>query len=162
MGDYRSDKANSRFYGLKFSRNTDDDLIEHLDNQESVQKYIKRLIKADMMKEGKTMMIRTNLDEYEVRYGYRPVVGGVYAIAERENVQTGKTVGYLFVGLDDENPEGFPGNADPAVHRFHGWRGTTNDISVTALGVFTVLDITEQKNGISRIRLSGDLHPDWP
>jgi hypothetical protein len=30
---------------------------------------------------------------------------------------------------------GFPGNSDHKVRRFHGWRGTTNDVSIEALGV---------------------------
>jgi len=38
---------------------------------------------------------------------------------------------------DDERflDEGFPGNSDPTFRQFHGWRGTTDDWSVTARGV---------------------------
>ena len=38
---------------------------------------------------------------------------------------------------DDETliNEGYPGNSDNTIKRFHGWRGTTNDIAVYAHGV---------------------------
>lgn len=35
--------------------------------------------------------------------------------------------------------DGMPGNSNHAIRRFHGWRGTTDDCSVDALGVRTVL-----------------------
>ncbi len=50
MGNTASDKKNTRFYGLKLSKNTDAKLIEHLDKQESIQGYIKQLIREDMKK----------------------------------------------------------------------------------------------------------------
>lgn len=48
MGNATSDRKNARCFSLKFSRNTDKDLIEHLEKQESIQAYIKRLIREDM------------------------------------------------------------------------------------------------------------------
>jgi hypothetical protein len=48
MGNYASDQKNSRFYGLKLSRNTDRELIERLEAQESIQAYIKNLIRKDI------------------------------------------------------------------------------------------------------------------
>ena len=68
MGDYSSDKKNARFYGLKFSRTTDREIIEHLDKQENIQQYIKRLIRADM-KEDKTMKNYTVKPEYLPLWG---------------------------------------------------------------------------------------------
>ena len=59
MGNYNSDQKNARFYGLKLSRNTDADLIQHLEQQESMQGYLKRLIREDMMKEERSMNICT-------------------------------------------------------------------------------------------------------
>lgn len=53
MGNYASDQKNSRFYGLKLSRNTDRDLIERLEAQESIQAYIKDLIRKDIEKDRK-------------------------------------------------------------------------------------------------------------
>ena len=50
MGNIDSDRKNSRWYSLKLSKNTDADIIAQLDSQESVQGYIKRLIREDMNK----------------------------------------------------------------------------------------------------------------
>jgi hypothetical protein len=50
MGNYNSDQKNARFYGLKLSRNTDRNMIEWLSSKESIQGYLKELIRADMEK----------------------------------------------------------------------------------------------------------------
>ena len=42
------DAKTARYISLKLNRNTDRDLIEHLEQQESIQAYIKRLIREDM------------------------------------------------------------------------------------------------------------------
>lgn len=39
--------------------------------------------------------------------------------------------------------EGYPGNMDYTVKRFHGWRGTTNNISTYAMGVYEIKKIEE-------------------
>lgn len=51
MGNYQSDKKAMRFFGLKLSKNTDKEIIEQLEKQESVQAYIKKLIREDIRKE---------------------------------------------------------------------------------------------------------------
>ena len=48
------DAKTARYYSLKLNQNTDADLIQHLEQQESIQGYLKRLIRNDM-KEEKTM-----------------------------------------------------------------------------------------------------------
>ena len=48
MGNYSSDQKNARFYGLKLSKTTDADIIAWLDSLESVQGYLKTLIRNDM------------------------------------------------------------------------------------------------------------------
>lgn len=50
MGDYKSDKKNTRIYHMKLSRNTDADIIQQLDKQENKQAYLKALIRADIEK----------------------------------------------------------------------------------------------------------------
>jgi len=50
MGYYQSDKKYARFFGLKLNRTTDRDIIERLEAQESVQAYIKQLIRDDIHK----------------------------------------------------------------------------------------------------------------
>lgn len=107
------------------------------------------------------MTIREDLRDFEItRYDDKPEVGKEYAIAERKNILSG-SVSYVFRLIRGDGTDGFGGNLDHNVKRFHGWRGTTNDVSKTALGVFRILSIVEQKNGLSRIKLSEDLHPDW-
>lgn len=44
---------NIRRFSLNANRNTEADLIEHLEKQDNVQKYIRDLIRADMEKQGK-------------------------------------------------------------------------------------------------------------
>lgn len=44
------DARTARYFSLKLNRNTDKELIEHLESQESIQAYIKRLILNDMKK----------------------------------------------------------------------------------------------------------------
>ena len=56
MGNIASDRKNARCYSLKFSRNTDSDIIGKLDNVDSIQGYIKSLIRADMKKEEEKTM----------------------------------------------------------------------------------------------------------
>ena len=53
MGNYASDRKNTRFFGLKLSKNTDKDLIDRLEAQPNIQEYLKRLIREDMKKTGK-------------------------------------------------------------------------------------------------------------
>ena len=52
MGNAASDKKNAVHISLKFSRNTDADIIRHLEKQKPTQAYIKRLIREDMKKTG--------------------------------------------------------------------------------------------------------------
>lgn len=44
------DKANTKGIYLKLNKNTDADIIEHLEEAENVQGYIKNLIRKDMDK----------------------------------------------------------------------------------------------------------------
>lgn len=72
MGNYNSDRKNARFYGLKLSRNTDGELIDHLGKQGNVQAYLKNLIKNDMTKEEGKMRIQfeagTNANGHGINY----------------------------------------------------------------------------------------------
>ena len=42
------DAKTAKYYSMKLNQNTDRDMIEHLEQQESFQAYIKRLIREDM------------------------------------------------------------------------------------------------------------------
>ena len=47
------DAKTAKYYSMKLNQNTDRDMIEYLDKQESFQTYIKRLIREDMTKQTK-------------------------------------------------------------------------------------------------------------
>ncbi len=59
--------------------------------------------------------------------------------------------------LRHDNGKGVAGNADPTHRRYHGWRGTTNDLSVEALGLHEITKVQKFKNGNVRIWLGEDL-----
>ena len=44
----RYDSKTARYFSLKLNRNTDSEIIEHLEQQESIQAYLKRLIREDI------------------------------------------------------------------------------------------------------------------
>lgn len=44
----RYDAKTARYFSLKLNRNTDADIIQHLETQESIQAYLKNLIREDM------------------------------------------------------------------------------------------------------------------
>ena len=46
------DAANTKQIHLKLNMKTDSDILEYLENQKSVQGYIKRLIREDMSKKN--------------------------------------------------------------------------------------------------------------
>lgn len=53
----RWDRENTKQFKMRLNLRTDSDIIEQLENQESIQGYLKRLIRNDM-KEEKTMASR--------------------------------------------------------------------------------------------------------
>lgn len=48
MGDLKSDNKNTRRFSLKFSKNTDAEVIARLEEQPSKQTYIRKLILDDI------------------------------------------------------------------------------------------------------------------
>lgn len=90
--------------------------------------------------------------------------GESYILTETEHVTRTdiKPVYHLY----PDNGEGIPGNMNSAVKRYHGWRGTTNDHSVTALGLRRVESILEEATYCDdpyiKVKLSPDLAPDRP
>lgn len=60
--------------------------------------------------------------------------------------------------------EGYPGNCNPILKAYHGWRGTTNGKSVYVYGVREVLEVGELKTDEEgrqtlEVTLSKDLFP---
>ena len=62
-------------------------------------------------------------------------------------------------------PDGIGGNMNSAVKRYHGWRGTTDGLSVTAHGLRKVQKIVRgvNKEGEETLKITvgPDLHPEW-
>jgi hypothetical protein len=57
-------------------------------------------------------------------------------------------------------PDGIAGNLNRNITRFHGWRGTTQDVSCYAHGLREIIKIRELKNGRVAVTVGADLKPD--
>jgi len=51
------------------------------------------------------------------------------------------------------------GNGDSSQRRYHGWRGTTNNVCVMAHGWRRVVSIRRYRNGVTTVKFSEDLRP---
>ena len=61
---------------------------------------------------------------------------------------------------------GIGGNLNSSIKRYHGWRGTSHDISTDAYGLREILAVEVLKGDVCegltlRVTLSKDLHPEW-
>ena len=63
MGSPTYDRENTTRINLKLNNRTDADIIEKLRSVESIQGYIKQLIREDMTKGDKTMKYQINLTD---------------------------------------------------------------------------------------------------
>lgn len=79
-------------------------------------------------------------------------VGSPALVISLYNVETGKENYYLRFDSRAVN-EGYPGNVNPAIRRFHGWRGTTDNIAVYAHGVYIIRWIQKLPDGGLKIKL---------
>ena len=79
------------------------------------------------------------VDEYQAMED-RFAVGDKVLVLLKEDFNSGEEWYTLSVGLAET---GYPGNIDHNEFRFHGWRGTTNNISVTACGVYEIKKVQE-------------------
>ena len=82
-------------------------------------------------------------------------IGEERILVKHKDIMTGATRYTL-----REDNGGIGGNLNPEIKRYHGWRGTTNDMSVTAMGLRRIEKIQTFKNGTVRIWLSEDLKPE--
>ena len=62
--------------------------------------------------------------------------------------------------LISSRPDGIGGNSDPDITRYHGWRGTTDDVSCHAHGLRKIVEIRQLKNGQIAVTVGKDLKPD--
>lgn len=157
-------KKNLKRVLITFNQNSkaDMDIYEWL-NQQTGSKvaYIKSLIENDMdknQKEEKKMIIRMTEEEFDLHNmeTAKLAEGEIYTVVEYSNILTGAKWYKLMAG----DFGGVAGNQNPAIRKYHGWRGTTNDVSKDAEGVRRIEKIIQYKNGNYKIVLSGDLVPD--
>ena len=86
-----------------------------------------------------------------------------FILVEFENLMTGDS----WFELRPDNGEGIPGNMDSDVCRYHGWRGTTNNIYEAAHGLRKVTKVSgilwddDEYDEYIKVTVGKDLHPDW-
>lgn len=72
-----------------------------------------------------------------------PIKGREYLVVVREHVGPGlppwgyepKDLRRIVLFDTEKYPNGIPGNSNPRICRFHGWRGTWNDSASFAMGI---------------------------
>lgn len=86
------------------------------------------------------------------------IVGDEYIVGTQSNTMTGKE--YLIAKPHDG--EGFHGNMSSTVKRYHGWRGTTDNVAIYAYGVRRLLGvkITGKRSKVVTVRFGRDLVSD--
>ncbi len=83
-------------------------------------------------------------------------VGDEGVLVERQYFRSDAVDAYLWA-----DPDGVPGNSNPAIKRLNGWRGTTNDVATFARGWRQVESISPRKRGVGvNIVLSAEFVPD--
>lgn len=103
------------------------------------------------------MIIRIN-EEDIFRNDLDLTIGTEYIVVERCDENSGT----CWNELRRHTKGGIPGNMDHNIRRYHGWRGTTNNVSTTALGLRKIVAVTQYKNGNTKVTMSDDLLPDEP
>jgi len=108
-----------------------------------------------MRRERKTIRLGSEYSEYWVKDGELRAIdfgaedpnpktflkpGDKVVLVASLNLKTDETTYWWSKDL-----RGVPGNANPNIRKTKGWRGTTNDISVHALGIWEVEKIKELK-----------------
>lgn len=97
--------------------------------------------------------MRISFDRYEF-LRMDPTIGMLTTLVKCTDELSGK---HWYILCDSD---GVGGNMNGSAKRFHGWRGTTNNVSREALGLRRVEKIIECKNGKFWVVLSADLRPD--
>jgi hypothetical protein len=101
------------------------------------------------------------IDPYSYSEQMMPKLHEKYVVCSRGNIMSDDTDN-MFLKNDEKTIEdGVSGNSDHTIRRFHGWRGTTNNISINAHGLRECVSIKTRKlkNGNIRfwIQFSEDL-----
>lgn len=82
-------------------------------------------------------------------------VGNEVVLVRIDNLRTGSVEYEIRTA-----PNGIGGNMNRHIRQFHGWRGTTNDIHMTAIGRRKIKKISTLKNGTVAVTVGPDLDPE--
>lgn len=107
----------------------------------------------------------SNDDKWEPVYGWEKTkykIGAQVMLVSETNVspnaiRAGRDIPQYSIVFDC--PDGIPGNSNPNITRYHGWRGTNNDVSYDAHGLREIIKISELKNGQIAVTVGPDLFP---
>lgn len=81
-----------------------------------------------------------------------PTVGQTYMVGQSEYVGPDRDrVRQPRLCFEPDNGEGWPGNSNPNICRYHGWRGTTDDWSFYGCGVRRCLAVRRTGKRSQRI-----------
>lgn len=94
------------------------------------------------------------VDEYEaISEGYK--AGDKVLVLQKEDLNDG----FEWYAISKAFAEiGYPGNLDHTEFRFHGWRGTTNNIAVTACGVYEIKKVEMRDDYKAKVTIG---RKDW-
>jgi hypothetical protein len=107
-----------------------------------------------------------NYDEpWMDEYVYVPTtfsIGTECVLMSRTNVspnaiRSGRDIPEFYLSFETA---GIPGNMNSNIRRYHGWRGTTNDISHNAHGLRKIISVGQLKNGTVTVTVGDDILPD--
>jgi hypothetical protein len=88
-------------------------------------------------------------------------LGDIVVLVRYEDLMTGEE---WFKAIPDQG-HGIPGNLNADECCYHGWRGTTDDISMHALGCRKIIKISDEqwdkdRRSYRKITVGPDLKPD--
>lgn len=110
----------------------------------------------------------SNPDKWEPVYGWEKTkyrIGARVILVSKTDVsynaiRAGRDIPQYSLVFDC--PDGIPGNSNPNITRYHGWRGTNNDVSYDAHGLREIIKMSILKNGQFSVTVGPDLEPNKP
>jgi len=103
-------------------------------------------------------------EHLDVEYDWRPTkmaVGAEMTLVSRTNVSPNAIRGGYSKPFYYLHDGPISGNMNTNITRYHGWRGTSNDISIAAHGVRRIIKMRNLNNGDVSVTVSHDMHPEW-
>ena len=88
--------------------------------------------------------------------------GDIVVLVSYEDLMTGEE---WWRAIPDYGHHGIPGNLNADICCYHGWRGTTNDVSMHAHGCRKIIKISDEqwdkdRHSYCKITVGPDLKPD--